>query len=121
MDRRKFSMAISSSLLAFSGVSGLANRLIGQDDRKGSPNEKSPAELITPEAQKAIDKGLAYLVGRQIKNGRNRGAFGNSSYSAGVATASLGGLAMMASGCAPGQGKYGRSIDANSKAVMLPT
>jgi len=112
MDRRKFSLAVSSSFLALSGADALASPFRCPRDRKGSPNEKSPAELITPETQKAIDRGLGYLAGRQIKNGRNRGAFGNSSYAAGVATASLGGLAFMASGCAPGQGKYGRNIDA---------
>ena len=48
--------------------------LTGQ--RKDSPNDKSPSELITPAARRAIDKGLAYLLNSQVKTGRNRGAFG---------------------------------------------
>ena len=80
-------------------------------DRKASGNEMSPAELITPKAQAAIDKGLNFLIRNQIKSGRNRGAFGNGGYSGGVATASLGGLAMMCAGHSPGQGKFGKAID----------
>ncbi len=87
-------------------------------DRKASANEKSPAELITPEARKSIEKGLNFLAGRQVRSGKNRGAFGNSGYPSGVATASLGGLAMMCSGCAPGQGKYGKNIDTAVEFIM---
>jgi len=87
-------------------------------DRKSSKDEKSPAELITPAAQGAIDKALAYLLRNQVKSGRNRGAFGNGGYSGGVATASLAGLAMMCGGHAPGQGKYGKAIDHSVDFVM---
>jgi hypothetical protein len=80
-------------------------------DRKDSVNEKSPAQLIDAKTQRAIDKGLAYLKRTQVKTGRNRGAFANSGLAGGVATASLGGLAMMCGGHAPGQGPYGKAID----------
>ena len=80
-------------------------------DRRASKNEKSPAELITPEARATIDRGLAFLYQRQVKTGRNRGAFGNSGLAAGVATAGLGGLAFMCGGHAPGFGRYGKAID----------
>ena len=79
-------------------------------DRKDSKTEKSPAELVAP-ARKAIDKGLDFLLRSQVKSGRNRGAFSNSGISSGVATASLGGLAMMCGGHMPGLGKFGKSID----------
>lgn len=80
-------------------------------DRENSPNEKSPAELVTPKTQAAINKGLNFLLRNQVKTGRNRGAFGNGGYSGGVATASLAGLAMMCAGHSPGQGKHGKAID----------
>jgi len=80
-------------------------------DREYSPNEKSPAELVTPKAQASIKKGLNFLLRNQVKSGRNRGAFGNGGYSGGVATASLAGLAMMCAGHSPGQGKFGKAID----------
>ncbi len=80
-------------------------------DRKASPNEKTPSELITPRTQAAIDRALSFLIRSQVKSGRNRGAFGNSGMSAGVATASLGGLALMCGGHAPGIGRYGKAVD----------
>ncbi|MEM7455643.1 MAG: prenyltransferase/squalene oxidase repeat-containing protein [Planctomycetota bacterium] len=90
-------------------------------DRRASPNEQSPAELISPEARRAIDKGLEYLSRSQIKNGRKRGAFGNSGYASGVATCSLGGLAFMCGGSAPGEGPYGRNVDMCVEYVLSNT
>jgi hypothetical protein len=87
-------------------------------DRRNSQNEKSPAELITPPAQTAIDKSLAYLLRNQVKSGRNRGAFGNGGYSAGVATASMAGLSMMCGGHVPGQGRFGKAINASVDYVL---
>ena len=87
-------------------------------ERKASPNEKSPAELVTPKTKKAIEKGLSFLVRSQVKTGRKRGAFGTTGMSAGVATASLGGLALMCGGHAPGQGPYGRAIDLCTEYVL---
>jgi hypothetical protein len=119
MNRRQFGWTCTSAGLALAAGPSLAlARCTAVPDRKASPNEKSPAELITPDAKKAIERGLDYLASRQIRSGRNRGAFGNSGYACGVATASLGGLALMCSGCAPGQGKYGKQIDAAIEFVL---
>jgi hypothetical protein len=87
-------------------------------DRKNSPDEKSPAELITPKTKAAIDRGLNYLLRSQVKSGRKQGAYANGGPSAGVATASLGGLAMMCGGHAPGFGKFGKAIDNSVEFVM---
>lgn len=87
-------------------------------DRKGSKNEKSPAELVTPETEKAIERGLKYLSRTQIKSGRNRGAFAASGMAAGVATSSLAGLAMMCGGHAPGFGPFGKSADMSVEYVL---
>ena len=87
-------------------------------DRKFSKNEKSPAELMTPETNAAIDRGLNYLLRSQLTIGRNRGAFAASGLQSGVATASLGGLAMMCGGYAPGFGKFGKAIDNSAQFVM---
>ncbi|MEM7784144.1 MAG: prenyltransferase/squalene oxidase repeat-containing protein [Planctomycetota bacterium] len=116
ISRRSFGRTLGalgiSSTLAIGGGTALGY------DRKASPNEKSPAELVTPEAKKAIDKGLSYLLRQQVKSGRNRGAFSNSGISAGVATASLGGLALMCGGHMPGHGPYGKAIDNCTAYVM---
>lgn len=75
------------------------------------PNESTPDELVTPRTQRAIDRGLAFLSRRQIKSGRETGAFGRSGYPGGVAVCGLSGLAFMCGGSAPGEGPYGRNID----------
>lgn len=119
LNRREFARLAASGfgVAAFAPI-GLSTAAVWARDRKDSPNEKSPAELVTAPARKAIDKGLDFLLRSQVKSGRNRGAFGNSGISAGVATASLGGLAMMCGGHAPGQGRFGKAIDLCTEFVM---
>ena len=65
------------------------------------------AEQITPETQRAIDEGLAYLAGHQNADG----SYGTGAYRGNVAVTSLAALAMMASGSSPGRGPYGAQID----------
>ena len=117
LNRRTFSRSL---LLA--GAAPLAGTLMSQSlwalDRDASPNEKTPAELITPAGQKAIDRGLKYLVDTQIKTGGNRGAMASGGIQAGVATASLAGLALMCGGFAPGMGPYGKAIDMATEYVL---
>ena len=113
MNRRRFNqlaIALGCAPWVPAAVTG-TTLAAGPWDRKFSPNEKSPAELVTPETKRTIDRALAFLKQRQVKSGRNRGAFGNSGLSAGVATCSLGGLAFMCAGHAPGFGPYGKTID----------
>jgi len=118
-DRRNFNKAIVGGVLGAVGAVPLASSLSAAPrDRKFSTNEKSPAELITPETQAAIDRGLNYLLRSQITTGRNRGAFSASGLQSGVATSSLGGLAMMCGGHAPGFGKFGKAIDNSAQFVM---
>ena len=116
VSRRKFAQLLggvgAASLLGVEATPSWAY------DRKASPNEKSPAELVTPPAKKAIEKGLSYLLRSQVKTGRNRGAFGNGGIASGVATASLAGLAMMCAGHMPGHGPYGKAIDNCTGYVM---
>lgn len=118
MNRRQFLVASGTAATVTACAGSGAWSCGSPTDRRFSANEKSPAELITPDARKAIDRGLEFLVTRQVKGGRNRGAFGNSGYASGVATTSLGGLAMMCSGSAPGLGQFGRQIDAAVEFVL---
>ena len=73
--------------------------------------EKTAEELITPKTQTAITKGLRFLAGRQIDSGRDKGAFGATSYAGSVGIAGLAGLALMADGNTPGVGKYGKQVE----------
>lgn len=115
--RRNFNKMLLGGALAAVGPGSIA---LGArtPDRKFSKNEKSPAELMTPETNAAIDRGLNYLLRSQLTIGRNRGAFAASGLQSGVATASLGGLAMMCGGYAPGFGKFGKAIDNSAQFVM---
>src|SRR5262245_44177736 len=61
---------------------------------------------ITPECQKAIDRGLKYLVGKQGANG----SWGSGGYQQNVAVTSIAALALMAGGHQPGRGNYGDKI-----------
>lgn len=73
------------------------------------------AEMMTPETDRAIEKGLAWLAKQQNPDG----SFGNGGYH--VAVTSLSGLAMMASGSTPGRGPYGPQIDRALMYVMNNT
>lgn len=66
-------------------------------------------EHITPEAQQAIDAGLAYLVRTQARDGawRNRGAYGRYP----VAMTSLAGLALLMNGNTTTQGPHAPAVD----------
>ena len=81
------------------------------EDLYASDTERAGVELMTPDTHRAIQRGLSYLMNRQLNSGKMRGAFGVRSHSGGVAVASLAGLAFMCSGNPPGQGPYGQSID----------
>lgn len=97
MNRRRF-LASACSILAASRTTSLSFA--------ASDPEKSAADMITPAAQKAIDKGLAYLAERQ----HDDGAFGSGGYSRNVAVCGLAGLAFMSAGSTPGRGPYGRHV-----------
>ncbi|HUU82477.1 MAG TPA: prenyltransferase/squalene oxidase repeat-containing protein [Phycisphaerae bacterium] len=64
---------------------------------------------ITPEAQEAIDAGLAYLARTQARDGawRNRGSYGRYP----VAMTSLAGLALLMNGNTTTQGPYAPAVD----------
>lgn len=114
--RREFNKAMLGAMGIFAGA-GMTPALAAPD-RKFSPDEKSPSELMTEGTIASIDRGLNFLLRTQIKTGRNRGAFAATGLPSGVATASMAGLAMMCGGHAPGFGKFGKAIDYAAQFVM---
>jgi len=78
---------------------------------RAAPAEEDPeiqsGRWVTPEAQQAIDKGLAFLATRQ----QDEGSFGVGGYSRNVAVAALSGMAFMSAGNMPGRGPYGAKVD----------
>jgi hypothetical protein len=98
--RREFLSHSSGAILGFAaGV-----RLAVADDKL--PDGSASKGMITPEAQKAIDRGLAYLARRQQPNG----SFGELQYRGNVAVTSLAALAFMSGGHQPGRGAYGKEV-----------
>jgi hypothetical protein len=83
------------------------------DARRGDVPEGT-AEMMTPETDRAIQSGLAWLA----RNQNTDGSFGSSTYRGNIAVTSLAGLAFMASGSSPGRGPYGAPIDKALAYVM---
>jgi hypothetical protein len=83
--------------------------------RGGVPD--GAAEMITPQTERAIRSGLAWLAKQQNSDG----SFGSGTYRGNIAVTSLAGLAFMASGSSPGRGPYGSQIDKALLYVMENT
>jgi hypothetical protein len=73
-----------------------------QDNPKPEPTRNSPPE-VTPETEKAIEKGLGYLAKSQSRNGSFQS-------SVPVATTSIACLSFMAAGNTPSRGLYSTNI-----------
>jgi hypothetical protein len=84
--------------------------------QKSDP-EKSAPQMITPAAQKSIDKGLAWLAQRQ----NDDGSFGSAAYRGNVAIAGLSGMAFMSGGSTPGRGPYGQQVNRALDYVLANT
>lgn len=65
------------------------------------------AELVTPQTQAAVDRGLRWLAARQ----QDDGAFALRGSGRNVGVCSLAGMAFLAEGSTPGRGAYGAEID----------
>ena len=68
--------------------------------------DQTASKLISPAAEKSIDRGLAVLASRQ----HDDGSFGSGNFRGNVAVTALAGMAMMSSGSTPGRGPYGAQI-----------
>lgn len=70
--------------------------------------ESNAAEMILPETQKGIDRGLLFLANRQHPDG----SFGSgTTYRRNVAVTALAGMAFLSAGHTPGRGAYGKNVD----------
>ena len=83
---------------------GLGRPLAAAED--GNP-ERTAAELITPQTEEAIGRGLAWLAKRQQPDG----SFGSAAYQGDAAVTALCGLALMCGGSTPGRGPYGAEVN----------
>ncbi len=86
------------------------------DGRRGDVPEGT-LEMMTPETDRAIQSGLAWLARSQNSDG----SFGQGTYRGNIAVTSIAGLAFMSSGSTPGRGPYGAPIDKALAYVMRNT
>ncbi len=102
VSRRRF---LGQSAILGAGLSALP--LSGLAQNEALDPELTAVDVITPETQAAIDRGLRYLSARQ---NNDDGSFGDGGYSRNVATCALAGMAFMAGGSTPGRGAYGENV-----------
>jgi hypothetical protein len=69
--------------------------------------ERLAIRLITPAAERSIERGLKWLVAQQHEDG----GFGVGPLRGNVAVCGLAGMAMMSGGSTPGRGPYGAQIN----------
>ncbi|MBC7853070.1 MAG: terpene cyclase/mutase family protein [Pirellulaceae bacterium] len=101
VSRRRF---ISQTTLAAGSALALPRLLFAQ----GSGNQdRIAAELLKPATQQSIDRGLAWLGGRQVEDG----SFKSTGFGRNAAVVALSGMAFLAGGNTPGRGEYGQHIN----------
>lgn len=99
-------------------VAGCPLRMALGIDSSGNP-ETTAAEMVTAEAQQAIDRGLVYLAAQQSQ--QDDGSFGAGGYSRNVAVCGLSGMAFMSSGSSPGRGPYGENVNRCLQYILANT
>jgi hypothetical protein len=106
--RRQFLTRSSLAALGTAGAAfaGPADER-GGDGRDALPDGSASRGMITPEADRAIERGLAFLAAR--RNPRD-GSFGTNGYAGNTAVTSLAAMAFMAGGHQPNRGLYGRIV-----------
>jgi hypothetical protein len=68
--------------------------------------ERTAAALVTPAADRAIDRGLAWLGHQQ----HDDGSYGTGAYDGNVAVTALVGMAFLGGGSTPDRGPYGGQV-----------
>jgi hypothetical protein len=101
-DRRRFLAQSALGTLGLAAVAGQADN----NDVDRTPPGSLARDMITPAAQRCIDRGLEYLARSQMADG----SFGERQYRGNVAITSLAGLAFMAGGHQPGRNNYGKAV-----------
>ncbi len=97
---------------ATGGDAGKGQGGFGEPRRGDVPD--GAADLVTPETDRAIESGLAWLGKQQNSDG----SYGSGAYRGNIAVTSIAGLAFMANGSSPGRGPFGSQVEKALKYVM---
>jgi prenyltransferase beta subunit len=100
-------MSISRRRFLATAAAPLALPLIARPGDEPPAGGDANRDLLTPDAQRAIDRGLEYLAQHQ----HNDGSWGEHQYNGNIAVTSLAALAFMAGGNQPGRGHYGKNVE----------
>ena len=103
---RRWLLAARWSALALLIAVISAARLSAVEPNKNK--ETTAAPLVTPQTDRAMNKGLVWLAHRQ----RSDGSYGTGTYQGNVAITALAGMAFLSGGSTPGRGPYGREVNA---------
>jgi len=95
-------------------LKGPAKELGGFVEGRGGEVPVGDEAMLTPEADRAIERGLAWLAPQQNADG----SYGSGTYRNNIAVTALAGLAFMANGSSPGRGPYGAQVDKALQFVM---
>src|SRR5262249_8621362 len=110
-------LAVCATPMVSAQEKGRSREQGGFDEGRRGDVPEGTAEMMTPETDRAIQLGLAWLA----RNQNPDGSFGTGTYRGNIAVTSLAGLAFMASGSSPGRGPYGGPIDRALHYVMENT
>src|SRR5262245_4476439 len=103
LSRRRFLACGTGALLGLAGSN--FSPAVENVPTEKLPDGSQAKDMITPAAQRCIDRGLEYLARSQHNDG-----FGQGQFTGNVAVTSLVGLAFLAGGHQPGRGPYGRIV-----------
>ncbi len=106
--RRQFLSRSGLGVLAAAGVtlSVPGDTTAPADDRDALPDGSASKNMITPETERAIERGLNYLAARR----NHDGSWGTNAYTGNTAVTSLAALAFMSGGSQPGRGPHGAAV-----------
>src|SRR5262245_42176596 len=110
--RRQLLSRGSLGLLAMSGAA-LAVQGDSADRPDALPDGSASRGMVTNDAEKAVERGLAYLAGQ-----RRSGEFGERAYQGNVSVCSPAGLAFMSAGNQPDRGPHGRLVTETLRYVL---
>jgi len=87
-------------------VSGVSAASLADDEPDAEDPASTASQMMTPETERAVARGLAWLARQQ----HDDGSFGTGAYRGNVAVTALAGMALMSAGNTPERGPRGAAV-----------